>query len=62
MKRYTKPNEENYRFSIFVKNKLKIETHNNDLTNSYVKELSKFADLTDEEFVSTYLTLKASNP
>jgi C1A family cysteine protease len=49
-------NEESYRFSIFVTNKLKIEAHNSNTHRTYSKELNRFSDVTDDEFVSTYLT------
>lgn len=48
--------EENaYRKSVFMMNLAKINAHNADKTQTYTMGINQFSDLTQDEFVSTYL-------
>ena len=58
-KRYIREGEEQYRKGIFMRNVAKIEAHNADPKVTYLRGVNQFADLTDAEFESIYLTLKA---
>lgn len=44
-----------YRSAIFAENLLRIERHNADLSHSWKMGVNQFADLTQEEFIATYL-------
>ena len=52
-KLYGSPSEDNYRLSVFYKNVLRINAHNNQGTK-YTMAVNKFADLTSEEFKAKY--------
>lgn len=54
-----KPEEELYRFNIFVQNLAKIEAHNSDSKQTYTLGVTQFADMTGEEFVGTiYINIR----
>jgi KDEL-tailed cysteine endopeptidase len=55
---YSNPTEEKYRMNVYSSNIAKIRAHNADLTQSYTMEVNHFADLTNEEFIQTYLGAK----
>lgn len=42
---------------IYLKNKAKVEKHNADPTQTWEMGLTKFSDLSHEEFIYTHLTL-----
>lgn len=45
-KNYLRNGEEQYRKMIFLKNKEKIDQHNSDPTQTYIKGVNHFTDLT----------------
>lgn len=51
---YTSPSEFDHRFNVFLKNKLKIEQHNSNNLNTYKLAINKFADMTDQEYMSLF--------
>jgi C1A family cysteine protease len=53
-KSYADPDEAQYRFQVFKSNLAKIEASNANPANTYTLGLTKFADLTSEEFSATY--------
>ncbi|CAD8068855.1 unnamed protein product [Paramecium sonneborni] len=55
-KRSYKVTEEAYRRAIFEQNYAKIQAHNADPTQTYEQGVNQFTDLTQEEFISIYLT------
>jgi C1A family cysteine protease len=55
-KNYGSPEVERYRRSVFAANLIKIEAHNKDASKTYALGLTVFADLTQEEFASQYLS------
>ncbi len=57
-KNYASPSEKNYRLTVFYQNYMKIARHTE---TSYKLALNKFADLTEEEFVTKYTGLKVNN-
>ncbi|PSS17269.1 Actinidain like [Actinidia chinensis var. chinensis] len=57
-KSYNSLDEKEMRFEIFKENLRIIDDHNADANRSYSLGLNRFADLTDEEYRSTYLGLK----
>ena len=57
-KTYSSVGEESYRKSVFLMNLAKIKVHNADKTQTHKLGVTQFSDLTHEEFVSQYLTLK----
>jgi outer membrane receptor for ferric coprogen and ferric-rhodotorulic acid len=59
-KSYVSQVEEEYRRTVFLKNLIQIEGHNANKDNTYVKGVNQFADLTQEEFVATYLNTKVN--
>jgi hypothetical protein len=58
---YANQFEEEYRKSIFLKNVIKIEEHNANKDNTYVQGINQFTDLTQEEFIATYLNTKVNH-
>ncbi|GFS29379.1 granulin repeat cysteine protease family protein [Actinidia rufa] len=58
-KSYNSLDEKEMRFEIFKENLRIIDNHNADANRSYSLGLNRFADLTDEEYRSTYLGLKS---
>jgi C1A family cysteine protease len=50
--------QEAYRVQVFKQNKVKYEAHNKDASKTETLGVTKFSDLTDEEFKAKYLTLK----
>lgn len=54
--KYDSPVEEHYRRIIFERNVEIIEKHNADSTQTYKMGINQFTALTDEEFVTIYLT------
>lgn len=52
------PEEDAYRQMIYAMNVAKIEAHNADPTQTYTMGENQFTDLTQEEFIATYLTLR----
>jgi C1A family cysteine protease len=52
--------EEKYRETVFNQNVAKINAHNADKTQTHQVGVNQFTDLTQEEFVSQYLTLKVN--
>ena len=57
-KHYMKAGEEEYRRSIFLRNVIKIESHNADPRNTYTQGVNQFTDMLDAEFNALYLTLQ----
>ncbi|GFY95955.1 hypothetical protein Acr_11g0002610 [Actinidia rufa] len=57
-KSYNSIDEKDMRYEIFKENLRIIDDHNADANRSYSLGLNRFADLTDEEYRSTYLGLK----
>lgn len=53
--------EQLYRRMIFERNVAKIEAHNADPSQTYKMGVNQFTILTQEEFVSTYLTTLISD-
>lgn len=49
------PEELVYRSRLYAENLLKIEKHNSDPKQTWQMGVNQFSDLTQEEFVSTYL-------
>lgn len=58
--RFTCPNEERYRTTVFYNTLLKIQQENAQ-QNSYTLALNKFSHMTEEEFVAKYTGLKISS-
>ncbi|GFS29383.1 granulin repeat cysteine protease family protein [Actinidia rufa] len=58
-KSYNSLDEKEMRFEIFKENLRIIDNHNADANRSYSLGLNRFADLTDEEYRSTYLGFKS---
>ena len=56
-----RPEEELYRFNIFIQNLAKIETHNADPKQTYMMGVTQFADMTGEEFVGIIFLLFRKN-
>ncbi|KAM3132827.1 hypothetical protein pb186bvf_015132 [Paramecium bursaria] len=56
-KNYDSPITQKYRFKVFLQNLAKIRESNSQ-GNSYFLALTSFADITQEEFEQTYLTLR----
>jgi len=44
-----------------LKNLIKIEEHNANKDNTYVQGINQFTDLTQEEFIATYLNTKVNS-
>jgi C1A family cysteine protease len=57
-KNYNREGEEQYRRTIFLRNLIKIESHNSNPKNTYTQGVNQFSDLTDAEFQALYLTLR----
>jgi len=57
-KKYRDAGEEQYRKTIFLRNLVKIESHNVNPSKSYTQGVNQFTDLLDEEFKAIYLTLQ----
>lgn len=55
-KMYVSPAEKNYRKTVFAANYQKVKQMNSVMT--YTSELNKFADMTEEEFISKYTGLR----
>jgi len=53
-KSYSSPMEEEARFSIFQETLARVNGHNREAAHTWKRGLTKFADLTKEEFVATY--------
>ena len=52
-KKYSSKTDYDFRFKIYLENKMEVEKHNQSLS-TYTKSLNKFGDLTDEEFMQKY--------
>jgi C1A family cysteine protease len=50
--------QEAYRLQVFKQNKAKYDAHNKNASKTEVLGVTKFSDLTDEEFKAKYLTMK----
>lgn len=59
-KNYDSQVERIYREKIFNENVAKVAEHNADETQTYKMGINQFSDLTQTEFVTTYLTLKVN--
>ena len=46
---------------MYLKNKAKIDKHNTDSTQTWQMGVTKFSDLSHEEFIYTHLTLVTPN-
>ncbi|GFZ21709.1 granulin repeat cysteine protease family protein [Actinidia rufa] len=60
-KSYNSISENEMRFEIFKENLRFIDEHNADSNRSFTVGMNQFADLTDEEYWSTYLGFKSSS-
>lgn len=63
-KLFLSPGKEKNRMATFLKNKKDVEEHNEAFLNgeaTYVKEINKYADLTDDEFLSKFGGIKMPN-
>jgi hypothetical protein len=59
-KTYGSTFEESYRERVFRQNIAQIEVHNADASQTYQRGVNQFTDMTQEEFVAQYLTLKVN--
>ena len=59
-KSYDSEVERLYREKVFNENTVKVAEHNADETQTYKQGINQFSDLTQAEFISTYLTLKVN--
>ena len=59
-KTYSNAAEESYRKSVFLMNLAKISVHNADKTQTHKLGVTQFSDLTQDEFVKSYLTTKVN--
>ena len=59
-KTYESDTERLFRAKVYERNVANIEAHNADSTQTYLKGVNQFTDLTQAEFESIYLTLKVN--
>jgi hypothetical protein len=57
-KTYHSTEHENQRRVIFKKNLEKVNKHNSNGTHTYTLAMNKFSDLTEEEFITSYMGYK----